>query len=476
MTGFLLGDRGTDDHRPALCDTATGTRLSYDELRQQVQDRASSWADRPAKCLVLLFCRNDLATVIAYLAAVDAGHAVALLDAELNPELRDSLLERYCPEFVVGCSQSLNGYRALPPNDDRLEIQQRESGESQATPHPELAVLLSTSGSTGSPKFVRLSRFAVEANANQIQCALGIDAAERPVSSLPLHYSYGLSVLNSHLVAGAEVVLTNQGLLSEEFWQLARARECTSFAGVPYSYQLLRRLDLGQLMPASLKTMTQAGGKLTDPLIEHYYRLMSERGGEFYVMYGQTEATARITVLPAHRLMDKLGSVGLPLEGGQLLIESDGGLTTDPDVTGEVIYRGPNVMMGYALQRQDLAKGDELQRELRTGDLGFLDGHGYLRITGRLKRIAKVFGLRINLEELEAMVRPLGPAAALGSNDRLSVFCEFGDDETFDRLRRELSDRLGIHHSAFVFRKIEMLPLTPNGKVDYRALPDDPQS
>ena len=463
MNSFLVADEA-DSQAPALYEARSQTRLSYGDLRAKV---AQFEADLPSQnALVFLFCRNDLATAISYLAAVQRGHAVTLLDAGLNPELRETLIERYRPELVIGHGE-LAGYAP----SGRSSVLIRSSAGTEPPPHPELSVLLSTSGSTGSPKLVRLSRAAVEANARGICSALELDARERPISSLPLHYSYGLSVLNSHLLAGAEVVLTSDGIVGEEFWQVLRDRECTSFAGVPYSYQLLRRLDLSRLMPPSLKTMTQAGGKLADPLVDHYYQLMHGRGGRFFVMYGQTEATARISVLPAERLAEKLGSAGLPLAGGELRIEAEGGEVAEPEAVGEVIYRGPNVMMGYALERGDLTGGDELSGELRTGDLGYMDREGYLWITGRLKRIAKVFGLRINLEEVEAMIRPAGPAAVLGDSDRLLVFCEFGDEAQFAELRRALCERLGIHHSAFVFRRIDALPLTPNGKVDYRALP-----
>jgi acyl-CoA synthetase (AMP-forming)/AMP-acid ligase II len=470
LTFFLLGESGTEDDRPALFEAASGTRLSYWQLRQQVVAQIPEVAASEAKSLVFLFCRNDLSTVITYIAAVESGQAVTLLDANLNSELRDALIERYRPELVAGCGENLVGYEASPPTESGLTLQRRRADESGPPLHPELAVLLSTSGSTGSPKLVRLTQAAVEANADSIRIALRIDRDERPVSSLPLHYSYGLSILNSHLVAGAELVLTSDGILTEEFWQVVRDRGCTSFAGVPYSYQLLKRLELGRLLPATLKTLTQAGGKLADPLIDHYHSLMKERGGSLYVMYGQTEAAPRITTLPAEHLHDKLGSVGLPLAGGSLHIEVDGSTATNANVVGEVVYRGPNVMMGYALHREDLKRGDELHGELRTGDLGYLDDEGYLFVTGRIKRIAKVFGLRINLEELEAMIRPQGPAAVLGTMDRLTVFCEFGDDETFVQLRRELAERLAIHHSAFVFLRIDALPLNSNGKVDYRAL------
>ncbi len=465
---FLIGTDPAYDARPALLDAATGLRCSYAALRRRVAQLASTLAGEDAKRLVFLFCRNDEPTVVAYLAAVEAGHAVALLDGSLRCELTASLLERYRPELVLGLPEPLAGYQCEPlPLGTLL---QRRPHIADSPPHEQLALLLSTSGSTGSPKLVRLTRQAVQHNAAAILKALEITDQERPITTLPLHYSFGLSVLNSHLLAGAEIVLTGDSIVTEGFWKAVRQWQCSSFAGVPYTYEMLRRLDLGRLVPDSLATMTQAGGKLANPLISQFHEFMAARGGRFFVMYGQTEATARITVLPADRLPAKLGSAGFPLAGGTIQILVDGRPATQPNVSGEVFYSGENVMLGYAETREDLTRGDELHGELQTGDIGYLDSDGALYITGRIKRIAKVFGLRINLEEVEAMVRLHGSAAAVGKQDCLVLFCEFTTSDAYAELTRTLAQRMGIHHSGIEFRYIEKLPVSANGKIDYRVL------
>ena len=303
---------------------------------------------------------------------------------------------------------------------------------------------------------MRLTRAAVEANADGIRQALGITAEHRPVAHLPIHYSYGLSVLNSHLLAGATILLTEAGLLTADFWTQLRQYNIDSFSGVPYTYQMLRRLGL-EKAPA-LRILTQAGGKLDNPTIAHFHKLIAERGGTFWVMYGQTEATARITVLPASDLPLKLGSAGRALPGGSLRVGAD----------GELIYSGPNVMLGYAESRQDLEKGDELSGVLRTGDKATLDADGYVQILGRAKRDAKIFGLRVNLDELEAFVRPHGPAAAVAGAKGVVLFCEF--DQPYEALLDELANRLKIHKSAFEFRHIERLPTKDSGKMNYEEL------
>src|ERR1044071_4497688 len=285
-----------------------------------------------------------------------------------------------------------------------------------------------------------------------------------------MHYSYGLSVLNTHLLAGASIVLTDAGLLTAGFWTTVRALECTSLSGVPYSYQILNRLGPDRLNIPSVQTMTQAGGKLHNDLILKFSEWMAHRSGRFFVMYGQTEAAPRISTLPHDALPAKLGSVGPPVPGGRVAIEVDGMLTTEPYRTGELVFSGPNVMMGYATCRADLASGDVLGGQLHTGDLAYLDEHGYIFMVGRSKRDAKVFGLRINLDELENMLRVHGPTAVVSVNDRLCIYCEYGDEESFARYRRELAAQLKVNYEAFAFERVTKLPMTSTGKIDYGSL------
>ncbi|MEZ4362725.1 MAG: AMP-binding protein [Kofleriaceae bacterium] len=434
---------GADDERPALLEAATGVRVSYRELGVRVRARAESWRQRDVRGLAFLRCRNDLDTVVAYLAALTAGLPIALFDAGLDERALDELRRRYQPELVI-----------TGVAEERAPL----DGPPAA---PELALLLSTSGSTGSPKLVRLSRGAVESNARAIAAALRLDRDEVAPTSLPLHYSYGLSVLNSHLCVGAAVLLTDEGLLGEAFWAACRAHRVTSLAGVPYSYQMLRRLDLAKLAPPELRNFTQAGGRLDPRLISHAHQVATARGGRLFVMYGQTEATARISVLAPEELPAQVGSVGRAIHGA-LTIED-----------GEVVYRGPNVMLGYAEERADLARGDELGGCLRTGDLGYLDDAGRLWITGRKKRIAKVFGMRINLEDIEAWLRAESgerAVAAVAGDDKLTVFVEGEDDSPCAGWRALLAERTGLHPTGFVVRARAALPKLPSGKLDYAQL------
>jgi long-chain acyl-CoA synthetase len=431
--------------RTAFVDVGADRSWTYAELAADVLRRAAAIAGR-RKSLVACLCRTDARSAIAYLGAMAAGHAVMMLDAAADRDAIDRLLELYQVEFVLDG----DGCERLPVSGGRVD--------------DELALLLSTSGSTGSPKYVRLSRHNIDANAAQIVQILGIDTGERAVQALPLHYAYGLSVLNSHLFAGASVVFPGASLVRPGFWAAMRDHACTSLAGVPSTYTILTRIGFEDSALPDLRTLTQAGGRMEPETVLHFGRHMIERGGRLVVMYGQTEATARIAYVPPDRVLDKPDRVGVPVPGGRLSLADD----------GELLYDGPNVMLGYARRRADLASGDGNGGRLATGDLARVDDEGFYSIVGRKHRMAKLSGRRVNLDELEALLMAHGRVAALELSGRLVLARAAGDATTS---RRELSLHAGelLRVPARLIRVLDVgrLPLTGSGKTDYGALADE---
>lgn len=451
-----------------LVDVAGGRTLAGAELSAEVGRRMEELAELPVG---VVFARMsvDLPSVLTYLGAFESGRAIALIDPALDVDVLAGLVSRFRPAAVLSASgDAPDGY--VTRGSDWV----RSSAEG-VKPHPDLAVLLPTSGSTGNPKLVRLSRQAILTNADAIAQVLHIDADEVAPTCLPLHYSYGLSVLNSHLVRDATVVIEPSGVLSRGFWDAVETYGVTSLSGVPYHYEMLRRLKFDPAKYPTLRTLTQAGGKLRDELITEFNDKMLAVGGRMYVMYGQTEAAPRMTTVPAERLAEKLGSAGPALPGGKFAVRrDDGSETTHPKIVGEVVYRGPNVMLGYADDESGLAKGDEYGGVLATGDLGYLDQEGFLFITGRLKRIGKVFGNRVSLDDLENAARAaavgIDVVAAVPAGDKVVLFAEGVDKDICKDASRALSERLHLHVSGFDVRPIDTVPLLASGKIDYRSL------
>jgi acyl-coenzyme A synthetase/AMP-(fatty) acid ligase len=430
-----------------VIDAATG-----ETLRPEDVDAQAAYFDSKQPGVVFALMATTLPAIARYLGALAARRPVTLLDPELSREALLDFVTRFEPALVTGVSGDVpDGYTA----EDDVWVR-----DTPAAPvHPELGLLLTTSGSTGNPKLVRLSRSALLANTGAIVESLDITTSEVAITTLPLFYSYGMSVLNSHLLAGATLVLERTGLMQRDFWAAVNEHGVTSLAAVPYQYEMLKRLRFDPAKYPTVKTMTQAGGRLRVELVTDFAERMATVGGRLVVMYGQTEAAPRMSALPADRLAEKLGSAGVALPGGKFAIEDD-----------EVVYYGPNVMMGYAETASDLAKDDEMGGVLRTGDLGRIDDEGFLFITGRLKRIGKVFGVRVNLDDVERQLAPHGAVAAVAGDDKLHVFVEGADEEQSRAVRGELAEFLGTHTSGLNVRGIEALPLLPNGKVDYRSL------
>ena len=439
----------------------TGRAISYGELVDRIETAAQHLRSLGERRFGLFFASNTLNSLVAYLACLQARHVPLLLSGSIAPELASFLQTHYQPSWLLG-SQA-HGERLMGADFPLSVLSQTSTPPSLG---PDLALLLSTSGSTGSPKLVRLSYGNLEANASSIAQFLGLTPNERALTVLPPHYSYGLSVIHSHLHAGACLVLREVSVLSSAFADTIRAHEATSLSGVPYIYQMLWRTGFNKQNFPSLRTITQAGGRLDDRLTGALAKLAIERDWRFFVMYGQTEATARISYVPPNRLVDKVGSIGIAIPGGQLHV--------DPQ-NSELVYSGPNVMLGYANCRDDLALGDEQQGLLRTGDIACQDDEGFFYITGRLKRFIKLAGNRIGLDELEQslQLKLTLPVMLSGKDERLVVWLESSDETVINDAMRWLSSQYGIHHSMCRLRLIEALPMLSSGKKDYAALLSD---
>lgn len=450
-----------------LVDAATGTVLEGSLLAGAVAAAAERYAALPPGP-VLALMPTRLPAVVAYLGAFTARRPVALLDPTLPADTLADLVARYRPTVVTGVEARADA--APPPGYSRVELPGLGAawqGDGFPDVHPDLGLLLATSGSTGSPRMVRLPRRGVLHNVAVVAETLGIDGDEVTVTSLPLYYTYGLTVLNTHLSQGATVVLDDRGLLDRGFWETVAEHKVTSLAAVPYQYEMLRRLGFDPWKYPALRTLTQAGGRLRDALVLDFHRRMSDASGQLIVMYGQTEA-GRMAILPPQRLPEKLGSAGVAIPDGRFTVAP--GPEGAADGIGEIHYHGPNVMLGYARAAEDLARGDELGGTLATGDIGRVDSEGFLFLSGRTRRFGKVFGVRVSLSDIERMLEHRGAVAAVAGDDRIVVWVEGAAADARAEIRRELSERIGVHASGFDVRDIPELPLLPNGKVDYQTL------
>ena len=447
-----------------------GESMTYGQLSEEVERMAAAF---PRKGLVFTLCENLLGSFVGYVTCMNKKIPQVLLDGSKDLELVQRLIAIYQPEYVyanANVNDNINltlcgevvyrygGFSLLKTGFEGMEM------------NPDLQLCLTTSGSTGSPKLVRLSERNLQSNAESIAEYLHIDENERSVTSLPMYYSYGMSVINSHLIKGATILLTDNAVMQREFWSFIKEQKATSIAGVPYTYEMLKRLRFFRMDLPDLKTMIQAGGKLNAAYVKEFVEFAEQNDKEFIVMYGQTEAAPRMSYLPFDKAVEKNASIGIAIPGGELsVVDADGNVIEEPDVDGELLYKGENVCLGYAKVREDLMKGDENHGVLHTGDIARHDADGYFYITGRMKRFVKVWGNRTNLDATEQLVKAITPnCACAGVDDLITVFVT--EEGLEEQIKNLLVEKTGFNPRAFQVRVIDQIPVKTCGKIYYPEL------
>ncbi len=423
------------------------------------------------RCLVFSVCENSLESVGGYIGFLRGRIVPVLINDGINQELFENLLQTYKPEHVwLPREKAKDAHWGREVYQYGKYVLLKTSYIADYTLHEDLALLLTTSGSTGSPMLVRQSYKNINSNANAIAQYLGITQTDRPITTLPMSYTYGLSIINSHLLKGCAIILTNKTLMDKAFWGLLKTEEATTFGGVPYVYEMLKKLRFSRMDLPSLKVLTQAGGKLSPELSLEFATLCQQKDIRFIVMYGQTEATARMSYLSSEYAISKAGSMGIAIPGGEFWLEDDNGnVIPDSDTVGELVYKGDDVTMGYAASCADLSKGDENGGVLKTGDMAKRDTDGFYYIVGRKKRFLKLFGNRVNLDEVEQLIKGFGyTCVCSGEDDHLRIYTS--DKENHGAIKSFVAERTSIHPSAFEVIYIESIPRNEAGKILYSAL------
>lgn len=449
-----------------------GITVSYGELLKQAQRIKRVIGER---CLIFCLCTNSIGSVSGYVSLLSEGMVPVLLNAHLEQGLLDNLINIYKPAFIWSPVEAADklckyGNECCFEKYDYSLLKTDFDGQFEL--HDELCLLLTTSGSTGSPKFVRQSYRNVASNAQSIAQYLELDETEKPITTLPMNYTYGLSIINSHLLVGATLLLTDKGLMQKEFWKFFKEEGATSFGGVPYTYEMLKKLRFFNMALPALRYMTQAGGKLLPKLHQEFAEYAAQRNKKFIVMYGQCEATARMGYLPAEKSIEKCGSMGIAIPGGRFhLTDANGTEINEPDVIGELIYEGDNVTLGYAECGNDLKKGDERNGVLETGDMAQFDADGYYYIVGRKKRFLKIYGNRVNLDEIDRLIKAEFDGidvTSAGTDDHMYLFVT--DEKLSDQVKNFVALKTGLHSGAFHMVTIDSIPKNDSGKILYQEL------
>ena len=416
---------------------------------------------------------HERANVLAH--QLEHCNARALLGDDLHPEWPAmAALAKAAGNHVVGFKVR-EGAEALDSFLDQLGAVTVDASGLAGRPDDgdALASLIYTSGTTGRPKGVMLSHRNLAANTESIVEYLELGPADRGLVVLPFHFSYGNSVLHTHLAAGAELLLEDSLAYPHLILQRIQDAGVTGFSGVPSTFALLlSRCNLADYDLSRLRYLTQAGGPMPRPNISRIRALLPHV--RLYIMYGQTEATARLSYLPPDRLEDKLGSVGIGIPGVELAVWRTSATPAAPGEIGEIVARGPNIMLGYW---KDDAASQHVLREgwLRTGDLGHVDDEGFLFIDGRAVEMIKVGAFRVSPQEIEEVIAALPgveevgvasiPDELLGQAVKAVVVTRPGAMLDARMVKAHCRRQLAAYKVPKEVEFAEMLPRTATGKV-----------
>ncbi len=454
--------------------TENKSQITYSEL----EDYSRKLVDNISKrCLVFNLCQNTLGSLCGYVSFLHNNIVSIMLQDDIDEQLFKNLYELYKPDYIYLAKNSaskdfnfLKLGREVFSNLDYVLI--KTEFENYFDLNKELALLLTTSGSTGSRKLVRQSYKNIYENSKSIIKYLNLDENQRSITTLPMNYTYGLSVINTQLLSGGSLFLTSKTIMQKEFWTQIKENNITSISGVPYIYEMLNKLKFMQMDFPNLKLITQAGGKLSEELHLKYAKWSVENDKKFVVMYGQTEATARMSYLPSEKSLSKIGSIGIAIPGGHFyIIDDDNNEIKEPNKEGNLFYAGENVAMGYAEKGEDLSKDNEWNGVIKTGDIAKFDKDGFYYITGRKNRFLKIFGSRVNLDEIQDLIKDKFKeidVACSGIDDKLYTF--INNVDYLQKVSSFVRDIFCIHPSAHKVKYIDEIPKNESGKKKYKEL------
>lgn len=434
--------------------------LTYGELVNFIKTNRDLLPNRS-----LVFILGDNTTPVAsfFCACIENGWVPLMLNIDIDSNLLQVYLEKYKPQGIFASTKRNFDSEVLLEWDD---YKLYNFSQNKMLLYEELSLLLPTSGSTGSPKLVRHSYHNLSFSAKSVSEFYNLSSTDVGLALLPIYYTMGLSIIMSHLQAGAKVVLTNYSLTDRNFWNLLKEQEITVLTGVPYTFEVLFKMRFERVSLPSLRIITQGGGKLSENLWNTLVAFSESRNVQFVATYGQTEGTARMAFLESSKAKSKPGSIGKSIPGGYFEVWDENDLPiSNMEATGQLVYKGGNVTLGYAENNCDLILGDLRHGILKTGDIVKRDEEGYFFIIGRKKRFLKIYGLRISLDETELLIKNKFniDCYAAGNDDLLKIYVT--DGNLLSEIKSWLSDTINLFHQAIEVIYTDQIKRNSSGKI-----------
>lgn len=449
----------------------SGGSYSYGDLVAFTRE-VREWL--PERTLVMILCRNTIATIAMHAATVENRIVPFMCAASMDPALRDNLIAIYQPEYLWLPQEMVPEFKSFAPVKEKWGYTLMRTVYPAPELYEDLSLLLTTSGSTGSPKLVRHSYENLISNAENVASVFNFGPDDRSLIDLQLHYTMGLNVACSSLFAGATLAMTTHNAMEDIYWDFFRAQKISNITGVPYSYEILKRMRFFKEEHPSLRIIAEGGGKLTDSMFRFIAEYARDHGKEFFATFGTSETTSRLAFLPPSLALEHIGSIGKAIPGGELfLVDEEKNVIAQAEAEGELAYRGRNVTLGYAMKKDDLKNGDERQGVYYTGDLARRDADGFYYIVGRKSRFLKLYGHRVGLDESEQLIRQkFNLECACAGNDK-AMRIYLTDEGVSQAVRHFLADALHIPIQVFLVTVLPSIPKNEVGKIRYSELPKE---
>ena len=420
--------------------------------------------------IVFLLVDNNLESILALIACDIKNSVVMLLPSKIDKLALNNLIKSYNPKIIFSKSISKIKHKNFIKKKNYYDYEILiNKNKTYKIKNDSLFLLLSTSGSTGSAKNVKISHENLIFNTTSIIKSLKMHSSNRCITTMPLNYVYGLSIINTHLFSGASIVLTSYSFFQKEFWQILKKYKVNNFGGVPYNYEILSKIGLKKDKLKTIKYFTQAGGHMDEKTKKILFNFCLKTNKKLFVMYGAAEATARMSILQWDDLKTKFDSIGKPLINCEFdLINSKGKKILKPNTPGELVFKGNNVFKGYAKRFLDLNKIENIQK-LKTGDLGYIDNEGFYYIVGKKSRYIKLAGNRISLDEIEKILKRVKIDSICTQNlkDKIDVYINIKPKKI--DIKDYISKKLNLNKIFFEIFLIKKFPRNKNNKINYNS-------
>ena len=426
------------------------------------------------KTLTLILVDNSLTPAVCYISLLNKKRPMLILNQNISNKFLNNIIKKYEPENICLSNKSYlkKNYKNYKSNFKFREFQFLKSkSEDNFKVKHDIGLLVSTSGSTGSVKCVRQTYGNLNSNTLAIIKYLKLNETNTTITTLPLSYTFGMSIINTHLKVGSKILVTKKSLFEKKFWKVFKNNNINTIYGVPFTFEILDKLNFFLINNSNLKLIAQAGGKISENLQKKIGNYSKKYNKMFYVMYGQAEATTRISYLPYKNVLKKIGSIGVPIDGGRMSLVNNNKIVRKKNSIGEIVYEGKNVCMGYASRKSDINKNDEWNGKIFTGDLAKQDNDGYYFIVGRKKRFAKIYGKNINLDEIENLIKlkfDTSDSAVISKGNKIIIYTSV--KKLIKKIFIYITKVFDLNINSFEVIFLKKIPKLSNGKNNYNFL------